>query len=53
MSRSLGLVGIVVFAVVVGGGVTSPLADEFTRIEVRVGELRGEPLSLFARGGAV
>ena len=38
---------------VVGGGVTSSLADEITRVEVGVGELRGEILSLLAPAGAV
>jgi alcohol dehydrogenase (cytochrome c) len=37
----------------VGGGVTSSLADEMTSVEVGVGELRGEILSLFAPRGAV
>src|SRR5262249_1481452 len=37
----------------VGGGVTSSLADELTRVEVGIGELRGEILSLFAPAGAV
>jgi alcohol dehydrogenase (cytochrome c) len=40
-------------AAVVGGGVTSPRADEFTSIEVGVGDLRGEILSLFAPAGAI
>src|SRR5215467_8466363 len=55
MNRRLGLIGIVVFALdagVVGGGVTSSLADE-AGIEARVGELRGAILSLFAPAGAV
>jgi alcohol dehydrogenase (cytochrome c) len=38
---------------VVGGGVTSSLADEMTPVEVGIGELRGEVLSLFALRGAV
>src|SRR5262245_33800513 len=55
MKRRLGLVGIVVFALyggVVGGGVTSSLAQE-TRVEVGVGDVRGEIMSLFAPQGAV
>src|SRR6516165_974968 len=44
---------VAIIAAAVGGGVTSPRADEFTRIEVGVGDLRGEVLSLFARRGAV
>src|SRR6516164_2124442 len=55
MNRRLGLVSIVVFALgagVVGGGVTSSLADE-AGIEARVGELRGAVLSLFGRAGAI
>ena len=55
MNRRLELLSIVLFALnagVVGGGVTSSLADE-AGIEVDVGELRGEILSLFARRGAV
>src|SRR5215475_4570965 len=40
-------------AAVVGGGITSSRADEFTRIEVGVGELRGEILSLFAHPGTI
>ena len=36
----------------VGGGVTSSLADE-AGVEARIGELRGEILSLFAPQGAV
>src|SRR5215471_14396351 len=40
-------------AAVVGGGVTSSLADELSRIEAGVGELRSEILSLFARPGAI
>ena len=56
MNRRLELFSIVLFALnagVVGGGVTSSLADELTGVEVGVGELRGEILSLFARRGAV
>ena len=57
MNRRLKLFSIVLFAlsagVVVGGGVTSSLADEITRVEVGVGELRGEILSLRAPAGAV
>src|SRR5262245_10675275 len=55
MNRRLGLAGIVVLALDAGlmiGGVTSSLADE-AGIEARVGELRGEILSLFAPAGAV
>ncbi|HEX8809751.1 MAG TPA: PQQ-binding-like beta-propeller repeat protein [Xanthobacteraceae bacterium] len=44
---------IVLFALGAGGGVTSSLADEFTRIEVGVGDLRSGILSLFAPPGAV
>ena len=50
MNRRLELFSIVLFALnagVVGGGVTSSLADE-AGVEVGVGELRGEILSLFA-----
>jgi alcohol dehydrogenase (cytochrome c) len=56
MNRRLKLSSIVLFALgagVVGGGVTSSRADEFTRIEVGVGDLRGEILSLFAPPGAI
>jgi alcohol dehydrogenase (cytochrome c) len=56
MNRRLKLISIMLFALdagVVGGGVTSSRADEFTRIEVGVGELRGEILSLFAPAGAI
>jgi alcohol dehydrogenase (cytochrome c) len=55
MNRRLQLLSIVLFALdagVVGGGVTSSLAQE-TRIEVGVGELRGEILSFFAPPGAI
>src|SRR6516165_7594996 len=55
MKRRLGLVSIVVLelnAGVVGGGITSSLADE-AGVESRVGELRGAVLSLFAPAGAV
>jgi alcohol dehydrogenase (cytochrome c) len=55
MNRRLELFSIVLFAVnagVVGGGVTSSLADE-AGVEVGVGELRGAILSLFAPTGAV
>jgi alcohol dehydrogenase (cytochrome c) len=52
MNRRLELFSIVVFAVVVGGGVTSSLADE-AGIEVGAGELRSAILSLFAPAGAV
>ena len=56
MNRRLELLSIVLFALsagVLGGGVTSSGADEFTRIEVGVGDLRGEILSLFAPLGAI
>jgi alcohol dehydrogenase (cytochrome c) len=56
MNSRLKLLSIVLFALgasVVGGGVTSSLADEMTRVEVGVGELRGEILSLFAPTGAI
>jgi hypothetical protein len=55
MNRRLELFSIVLFAVsagVVGGGVTSSLADE-EGIEARVGELRGAIMSLFAPASAV
>src|SRR6516225_6310925 len=55
MNRRLGLAGIVVSALgtsVVGGAVTSSLADE-AGLEARGGELRGAVLSLFAPAGAV
>src|SRR6516162_9680473 len=55
MKRRLGLVSIMVFALetgVVGGGVTSSLADE-AGVEARVGELRGAVLSLLAPAGAI
>ena len=55
MKRRLGLVSIVVFALeagVVGGGVTSSLADE-ARVEADIGDVRGAVLSLFAPVGAV
>jgi alcohol dehydrogenase (cytochrome c) len=55
MNRRLELFSIVLLALnagVVGGGVTSALADE-VGIEVDLGEVRGEILSLFARRGAV
>src|SRR5215472_13523104 len=38
---------------VVGGPVTSSLADEMTPVELGIGELRGEVLSLFAPRGAI
>ena len=38
---------------VVGGGVTSSLADEMTPVEVGIGDLRGEILSLFAPPGEI
>ena len=55
MNRRLELFSIVLFALsagVVGGGVTSALADE-AGVEARVGELRSAILSLFAPAGAV
>ena len=55
MNRRLELFSIVLFAAsagVVGGGVTSSLADE-EGIEARVGELRGAIMSLFAPASAV
>jgi alcohol dehydrogenase (cytochrome c) len=56
MNRRLELIGIMLLALdagVVGGGAASSRPDEFTRIEVGVGELRGEILSLFAPPGAI
>jgi alcohol dehydrogenase (cytochrome c) len=56
MNRTLEFVSIALFALSapsVGGGATPSRADEFTRIEVGVGELRGEILSLFAPPGAI
>jgi alcohol dehydrogenase (cytochrome c) len=52
MNRRLGPVSIVLFAIVVGGGVTSSLAD-VAGVEVGIGELRSAVLSLFAPAGAV
>ena len=55
MNRRFELFSIVLFALnaaVMGGAVTSSLADE-AGVEARVGELRGEILSLLAPGGAV
>ena len=52
MNRRRGLVSVVVFAGVVGGGGNPSHADE-AGIEARVGELRGAVLSLFAPAGAV
>src|SRR5271170_7183670 len=54
MNRRLELLGIVLFALNAGvvGGITSSLANE-AGIEVGVGDLRGEILSLFAPPGAV
>jgi alcohol dehydrogenase (cytochrome c) len=54
MNRRFELISIMLFAldVGVGGGVTSSRADE-AAIEVGVGDLRGEILSLFAPQGAV
>jgi alcohol dehydrogenase (cytochrome c) len=55
MNRRLEVLGIVLFALNAGvvGGITPSLADEITGIEVDVGDLRGEILSLFAPRGAV
>ena len=55
MNRRLGLTGVVVFALAgfFAGGVTSSLADEFSRIEASVGELRSAVLSLSAPPGAI
>jgi alcohol dehydrogenase (cytochrome c) len=52
MNRRLELFSIVVFAAVMGGGVTSSLADE-AGVEVDLGELRSAILSLLAPAGAV
>ena len=54
MNRRLELLSIVLFALGAGvvGGITSSLADE-AGVEARVGELRGEILSLLAPAGAV
>ena len=54
MNRRLTLLSML-FALDAGvvGGITSSLADEITGIEVDVGDLRGEILSLFAPRGAV
>jgi alcohol dehydrogenase (cytochrome c) len=55
MNRRLELFSIVLFVLnagVVGGGVTSALADE-AEVEVGLGELRSGILSLFAPAGAV
>jgi putative pyrroloquinoline-quinone binding quinoprotein len=55
MNRGLELFGIVLFALnagVVSGGVTSSRADE-AGVEVSLGDLRGEVLSLFAPRGAL
>src|SRR5260370_27439626 len=55
MNRRLKLFSIVLFALsggVVGGGVTSALADE-AGVEVDLGELRSAVLSLLAPAGAV
>ena len=43
---------VAIIAAAVGGGVNSSLADE-AEVEARIGELRGEILSLFAPPGAV
>ena len=55
MNRRLELFSIVLFALnagVVGGGVTSSRADE-PGVEVDLGDIRSEVLSLFAPAGAV
>jgi alcohol dehydrogenase (cytochrome c) len=52
MNRRLKLISIVLFVGLVGGRITSSLADE-AGVEVRVGELRGAVLSLFAPTGVV
>jgi len=55
MARNFAILSIVAFALgagIVGGGVTSALADE-AEIEAAVGELRGAVLSLFAPAGIV
>src|SRR5262249_13198609 len=55
MDRRIELLIILLFALdagVVGGGITSSRADE-AAIEVGVGDLRGEILSLFAPPGAI
>jgi alcohol dehydrogenase (cytochrome c) len=54
MNRRLELFSIVLFALNAGvvGGITSSRADE-AGIEVDVGDLRGEILSLFAPPGAI
>ena len=51
MNRRLGLVSVLLLAA--GGSAGSSRADEFTRIEVGVGDLRGEILSLLAPAGAI
>ena len=56
MNRRLALVNIALLALaagIAGAGVTPSGADELTRVEVGVGELRGEILSLFAPQGAI
>jgi alcohol dehydrogenase (cytochrome c) len=56
MTRRRKLSSIVLLALAAGGvsgGGISAHADEFTRIEVGVGDLRGEILSLFAPPGAL
>jgi alcohol dehydrogenase (cytochrome c) len=52
MNRRLKIIIVALGAAAVGGGVTSSLADE-AGVEARVGELRGEILSLLAPAGAV
>src|SRR3974390_710340 len=55
MNRRLELLSMMLIALnagVVGGGITSSLADE-ARIEVGIGDLRGAVLSLFAPAGAI
>ena len=52
MNRRLEIILVALGAAAVGAGVTSSLADE-AGVEARVGELRGEILSLLAPAGAV
>src|SRR5277367_6035188 len=55
VNRRIELLSIVLLALGAGvvGGIASSLADEMTRVEVGIGELRGEILSLGAPSGAV
>ena len=52
MNCGLKIIIVALGAAVLGGGVTSALADE-AGVEVDLGDLRGEILSLFAPAGAV